>query len=133
MTKENMKGCGNFDKENPELTRCCGDILFSNEIWLCSKCEKEFKPQNHPELRKAIKSREKSNMNDYKKKYKLLLKDWNIFGKQYSDLQKKYQITLKGSKEKDKILNNFDKRLRFLEEDVKTLIQAVNSLGKNLI
>ena len=33
------KGCGEYDSKNPELTRCCGDILFNNEIWLCPKCK----------------------------------------------------------------------------------------------
>ena len=34
-------GCGEFDSKNPELTRSCGDILFSNKIWLCDKCRKK--------------------------------------------------------------------------------------------
>ena len=34
-------GCGMFDKENPELMRCCGDILFSNKIWICDECRKK--------------------------------------------------------------------------------------------
>lgn len=40
-TEEEILGCGKFDKENPELTRCCGDILFSNKVYLCSKCKKK--------------------------------------------------------------------------------------------
>ena len=39
--KDSVKGCGKYDKENPELTRSCGDILFSNEIWLCKSCKKK--------------------------------------------------------------------------------------------
>jgi len=37
MTSE-LIGCGEFDKDNPELMRSCGDILFSNKIWICKGC-----------------------------------------------------------------------------------------------
>ena len=40
MTNKEL-GCEQFDKENPELMRCCGDILFSNKIWLCKECKKK--------------------------------------------------------------------------------------------
>ena len=33
------EGCGQYDSKNPKLTRCCGDILFNNTIWLCPRCE----------------------------------------------------------------------------------------------
>ena len=36
-----MVGCGKYDKKHPELTRCCGDILFSNKIWVCEECEEK--------------------------------------------------------------------------------------------
>ena len=38
MKKSSVLGCGNFDIDNPNLMRSCGDILFSNKIWLCEKC-----------------------------------------------------------------------------------------------
>lgn len=34
-------GCGKYDRKHPELTRCCGDILFSNKIWICDNCRKK--------------------------------------------------------------------------------------------
>ncbi len=34
-------GCGKYDKERPELTRSCGDMLFSNKIWICDNCRKK--------------------------------------------------------------------------------------------
>jgi len=36
-------GCNKFDSENPDLTRSCGDILFSNKIWLCAECYEKYK------------------------------------------------------------------------------------------
>lgn len=36
-------GCDKFDDEHPELTRCCGDILFSNKIYLCKDCFEKYK------------------------------------------------------------------------------------------
>jgi hypothetical protein len=36
--KEEILGCDEYDKAHPELTRSCGDILFSNKVWLCEKC-----------------------------------------------------------------------------------------------
>jgi hypothetical protein len=36
-------GCMKFDKENPEFSRCCGDILFGNKIWLCHECFLKYK------------------------------------------------------------------------------------------
>ncbi len=39
-------GCEMFDTENPELTRSCGDILFSNKIWLCKECRKKKYSKN---------------------------------------------------------------------------------------
>lgn len=36
-----MLGCGQFDKEHSELMRSCGDILFSNKIYLCKECHKK--------------------------------------------------------------------------------------------
>jgi len=41
INKYEILGCGNFDKSNPELTRSCGDILFSNKVWLCDNCKKK--------------------------------------------------------------------------------------------
>jgi hypothetical protein len=38
---EDVMGCGEFDKINPQLIRNCGDILFSNKIWLCDSCRKK--------------------------------------------------------------------------------------------
>ena len=35
-------GCGKHDKKHPELTRSCGDILFSNKIWICDNCRKKI-------------------------------------------------------------------------------------------
>jgi len=44
VNKENEPiGCDKFDKEHPELTRSCGDVLFSNKIWLCNDCYSKFK------------------------------------------------------------------------------------------
>ena len=43
MQEEASMGCDKFDKEHPELTRCCGDILFSNKIWLCNDCFPKYK------------------------------------------------------------------------------------------
>lgn len=40
MNNETL-GCDKFDAENPELMRSCGDILFSNKIWLCKECHKK--------------------------------------------------------------------------------------------
>ena len=34
-------GCGNYDKDNPNLMRSCGDILFSNKVFLCDNCRKK--------------------------------------------------------------------------------------------
>ena len=34
-------GCGEFDKENPQLMRSCGDVLFCNKVWLCENCRKK--------------------------------------------------------------------------------------------
>ena len=45
-------GCKKFDKENPELTRSCGDILFGNKIWLCNECYNKHK--DNLKLRKFI-------------------------------------------------------------------------------
>ena len=39
--EEQTIGCGKFDKDNPQLTRSCGDILFSNKIWICANCRKK--------------------------------------------------------------------------------------------
>jgi hypothetical protein len=36
-------GCDKFDAEHPELIRSCGDILFSNKIWLCKICFEKYK------------------------------------------------------------------------------------------
>lgn len=36
-----MIGCDKYDNEHPEFTRSCGDILFSNKIWLCDECRKK--------------------------------------------------------------------------------------------
>ena len=33
------EGCDQYDSKHPELTRCCGDILFNNTIWICPRCE----------------------------------------------------------------------------------------------
>ncbi len=52
MEQEEAIGCGKFDKENPELTRSCGDILFSNKIWLCKDCFEKYK--NNPEWKRII-------------------------------------------------------------------------------
>jgi hypothetical protein len=43
MTEDEAIGCGEYDKDNPELTRSCGDILFSNKIWLCKECYEKYK------------------------------------------------------------------------------------------
>ncbi len=50
MKKEEIIGCGMFDAENPELARCCGDILFSNKIWLCKECRKKKYSKNWEKL-----------------------------------------------------------------------------------
>lgn len=36
--KEEALGCGLFDKDNQDLMRSCGDVLFNNKIWLCKDC-----------------------------------------------------------------------------------------------
>lgn len=41
MIEKYPLGCGLFDKANPQLMRSCGDILFSNKIWLCENCRKK--------------------------------------------------------------------------------------------
>ena len=48
--KEEIIGCGMFDTENTELARCCGDILFSNKIWLCKECRKKKYSKNWEKL-----------------------------------------------------------------------------------
>lgn len=41
MINGKILGCGNFDSEHSELMRSCGDILFSNKIWICKECSKK--------------------------------------------------------------------------------------------
>ena len=50
--QEQPIGCDKFDSENPELMRCCGDILFSNKIWLCRTCFETYK--DNPIYKKVI-------------------------------------------------------------------------------
>jgi ribosomal protein L37E len=51
-------GCGNYDKEHPELTRSCGDLTFENKIYVCSKCFDKYK--NIPEYKNIIERKNKA-------------------------------------------------------------------------
>ena len=51
MEKEAI-GCEKFDKEHQELMRSCGDILFSNKIYLCKDCFEKYK--NNPKYKGII-------------------------------------------------------------------------------
>ena len=48
--EQKMLGCGKFDKRNPHLMRSCGDILFSNKVWLCEKCHQKSYTKSELEI-----------------------------------------------------------------------------------
>lgn len=62
---------------------------------------------------------------DKDKRLKLLLQDWQILGKEYMDLQRKYNKDIKISKELPLILKKHEK-------DIETLIACVNLLGEKI-
>jgi len=65
---------------------------------------------------------------DYKKKYQLLLKDWDVLSKRYMELMKKFKDVPKRNEELDNLLlmlKNHDKRINLL-------VSCVNKLGEEL-